>query len=337
MEDVTPTTVPKRRWWPFAKKATPAQVEVPPSPPAPAPTSVATPLQIGGQVPQVRRQPPTAHPRAEQILRLHASLSRRRAELVVCESEREAEAAPVALEIEAIEAEIDASVTLRSEMAKASLSVDNLIYDAVGERDRLAAELAEATKAVDQLFAIRDLADEAQVEARDRKVELEQKLTRTRERFDDVRLTSRGRAVMRKIESIERHIERILDRHPEARIYQLEVEIQREAAQQGIMARVLAVNSMMRSPEFAAAFDKAIDEAKNTPRLPQTPNQMRALAFEVLHALGLSTEDVTFRVTWDAKAKTVTFIAPGIHPEARQRIIDLLLARGGPPGAEEAA
>jgi chromosome segregation ATPase len=277
------------------------------------------------------RRPPRIHPRAKQIMRLHQSLAKRRSELATIEAERDGEAAPVALEIEALEAEVAAVSASRAELVKAGLFVGDQLFEAMKARDRIAAELTEADEAIEQIIAIRDVSDELQADTIARTTELDGKLLEARSRFDEVRTTSRGRAVMRKIESIETHIERILDRHPEARIYQLEATVLEEAARRGILARVNAVDVMMRTPEFAAAFDKAIDEAKGTPRLPQSPNQMRDLAFEVLHALGVSTADVHFRVTWDAKAKSVTFIAPGVHPATRQRIIDEILAHGSPP------
>ena len=111
-----------------------------------------------------------------------------------------------------------------------------------------------------------------------------------------------------------------------------EVLIAAEMERQGITARLVAVDALMRTAEFIPAFLARFDAVKDAPDGPKNESDVRDLAFEVVRELGGDTTDVNMvvflypdgRIRFGPEGEDRVTVST---PAARQRCIDALDAR----------
>lgn len=309
----------------FGRAETATEATPPPSEqPTTAPPSTTSP-------PPIPRRNRRTHPQAPRLLGLIGRRQVHADELAQIEAERETDARPFAERIEMLEGEDGEVERIANELVAVGREIDEAIADAE-EQLRLLRDVREAVN-----DGLREKAD--------RRETIRAELSAARAQFDKVAEPPHVKHVKRRIGHLDEQIERILDRHPELRLTELDKLVEQEFAREGLPERIQKVSDTFRSDAFRDAFRAAVDEAKGTPRDPKNEEQIRAFAYEVLHGLGVNTRDVHFHVFWSGpkgnKAKglgpnQLAFSTPSVSSFAVERCKAALVARRAEARAGEA-
>lgn len=306
----------------FGKK----QDTEPVPPPAPAEQPPTSPVL---QLPP--RRPGGLRPQVKQLLTLIERRDVHAAELARIEADREETARPIAEEIERLEIEEEGTQGADAELTSISAEIDRTIVEVEAE--------------LQTLRELRGIAAESLAEKGESQRAIRVALAEVRARFEDIMTPAHAKHLKHRIRHIDGQMERILKRHPELRITDLDMKVDMELVKQGAAHRVQAVGEALATQAFGDAFQAACEEAKGTKRAPRNELDIAALARVVLHGLGVATKDVHFTVFWSGdkgnkarglKPNQLGFGTPVISSLAREACKAEILKREQQPAASEA-
>jgi len=306
-----------------------------PRAPAPAPVIVA----------------PPEHERTKQLISLHHRRQSAKAAIEAHTQGLEAAAAPIAEEIERIEAEMKA---LKEEAALATSRVSNLDA-AIAEIEvaaasyveeqvaAIAAQRAVVAKLEADLARFKELNAKQVAELRENRgrmsggeaaadqvlVAVAARLDDARARFDAAMETSRGRRLARELADLDAHIGKIFHRDPGLReAFMRDVQIRAHLERGGIVSRKNAVAEAVASQAFDAAFKAAYDAAKEQGTAPKTDDACLALTMEVLKGLSVDLTDIGTPGSYGGTGEYIK----GIGIDSKGRVISVV-EQAGPQSA----
>lgn len=243
-----------------------------------------------------------------QLIRLELARLRQVQELAEIEKSKEAEAEPIALEIEQLEAKVsatgDAWTALMDRATEAETEIRS-IDEQIAALTARANGLRESVAEIDRGLAANDR----------EKAVTAQALEAARERFAEVRTTSTGRSIERAITKIERQQKTIVDRNPGAKFFRLEMAIDAEAERLGFYNLVRTVTAYIKTPQFSAAISSQYREARARLKADPSEFEVQQMAIDILREKSIATEHVD--VIAERKNGGVFIKTRGITDEAR--------------------